>query len=152
MTSTTRKTTSKALAAPKPAAGVKQPEDHKPKAEDKPKPVVKTVEGGREVTLHGVTVTVLDSALGDFETIADLDLIEEVARTASESGGAENIDEDLARAAMSRVAPLMRRLFGIVGSQAVMRALRRESETGAVTLESAVAFIYETLGALNPNS
>jgi hypothetical protein len=53
---------------------------------------------------------------------------------------------------MSRVAPLMRRLFGIVGSQAVMRALRRESETGAVTLESAVAFIYETLGALNPNS
>lgn len=141
--------------------------DHKPKAKKSKKPKVKTVEVkpavvekdeetgeettvsppeyGRQVTLHGVTVTVPDRALGDFQTTDDLSVIGE----AQEAG--EHVDDELLTAALSRISPLLRRLVGFSGSQEVLSALRRENN-GELNFGHAGTYITELIEALSPNS
>lgn len=123
MTGTTSKTTTR-----KPA-GAKQPQDRQPKAPAKP--AVKSVDGGHEVTYRGVTITIADGALDDFE------LLEDVA--AADSGDA------------MRLPSLLRRLAGDDGFRAVMDGLRNP-DTGKVSIESASEFVDAVFGALNPNS
>jgi hypothetical protein len=150
-------------------AAVKRPEtsDHKPKAKKQPKAKVKTVYEtdktgknvldeaghkvpiGREVTLHGVTVTVLDTALGDFEIVDGLSLMQEAFEEAQAKG--DDADEGLMEAAADRVSPLLRRLVGYTGSSAVIRALRREAD-GKLDFEHVVGFIGDLMVALSPNS
>lgn len=145
-----------------------KPQDRKPKAKKvKPKAKVKTVEVkpavvekdeetgedrvvkpaayGRQVTLHGVTVIVPDSALGDFQTTDDLSLIGE----AQDQG--EDVDPDLLAQALSRVSPLLRRLVGVRSSQEVLTALRREND-GELHFGHAFEFCAELIDTLSPNS
>ena len=159
--------THEAAPVEKPRKAARRPatSDHKPKAAKKPK--VKTVEVkpavveideetgesktvtpaeyGRQVTLHGVTVTVPDRALGDFQTTDDLSLIGE----AQEMG--EQVSDDLMAQAMSRISPLLRRLVGFNGSQEVLSALRREN-AGDLHFGHAFGFISELIDTLSPNS
>lgn len=137
-------------------AGAKQPTDRKPPAKRKPKPKVKTITaqgpdgeeiGGREVTLHGVTVTVLDSALGDFETVDDLSLLGEAYEAVREAPTPEEADQRLLQEASGRLPGLLRRLVGLDGSKAAMRALRRENN-GTLSFEHAMEFISDLVGAL----
>lgn len=137
-------------------AGAKRPADRKPPAKRKPKPKVKAITvqgpdgkdiGGREVTLHGVTVTVLDSALGDFETVDDLSLLGEAYDAVQEAPTPEDADQQLLTEASSRLPGLLRRLVGLDGSKAVMRALRREHD-GELTFEHAMEFVGDLVGAL----
>lgn len=141
--------------------------DHKPKAKKSKKPKVKTVEVkpavvekdeetgesktvspaeyGRQVTLHGVTVTVSDKALGDFQTTDDLTILGE----AQDMG--EQVDSDLMAQALSRIGPLLRRLVGFASSQEVLSALRREN-AGELHFGHAFGFISELIDTLSPNS
>jgi hypothetical protein len=137
-------------------ATAKRPTDRKPPAKRKPKPKVKVITvtgpdgqeiGGREVTLHGVTVTVLDSALGDFETVDDLSLIGEAYEAVNEAPTPEEADQRLLQEASGRLPGLLRRLVGLDGSKAAMRALRREHD-GELTFEHAMEFISDLMGAL----
>lgn len=122
---TTRKAPAKASAVPE---GVKQPEDHRPKA-DVENPKVERVEGGRTVTHKGITVTVPDEALDDFELLDDLREMEQTGNVA--------------------VLPsLLRRLAGQDGYKAVMAGLRNP-ETGRVSAGEGAEFvqaIFEALG------
>lgn len=102
-----------------------KPQDHKT-----PKPSVAQVDGGRSVTLRGVTVTVPDDALNDFEFLDDL-------RALDVDGNA------------SRLPSILRRLVGDDYRQ-VMDALR--GENGRVTIESGADFIKELLEAISPES
>lgn len=134
-------------AARRPAAA-KVPQDRKaPDAVSKPK--VKKIKGGHEVTLHGATVTVLDSALGDFETADDLALLQEAFEAARE--GVDAAAEDLAREASGRVPGLMRRLIGPEGTRSVYRVLRKEND-GALDFDAVVGFLGDLMAALSPNS
>lgn len=108
-------------------AAPKKPQDHKPKAEDVK---VEKVEGGRKVTLHGVTVTVTDDALDDFELLDDLRAVD--------------VDKNA-----SRLPALLRRLVGDDFS-AVMDSLRAQ-HSGRVPIEAGGQFIRDLFGALNPN-
>lgn len=137
-------------------AGAKQPSDRKPPAKRKPKPKVKNITvqgpdgkevGGREVTLHGVTVTVLDSALGDFETVDDLSLLGEAYEAVQEAPSPDKADQELLAEASGRLPGLLRRLVGLDGSKAAMRALRREHD-GELTFEHAMEFVGDLVGAL----
>lgn len=137
-------------------ASARKPQDRKPPAKRKPKPKVKIITvqneageeiGGREVTLHGVTVTVLDTALGDFQTVDDLSLIGEAYDAVNEAPTPEEADQQLLQEASSRLPGLLRRLVGLEGSKAVMRALRREHD-GELTFEHAIEFISDLMGAL----
>jgi len=146
MTATTAK-----KAAPTP----KRPAAKKPAAQTDvvQKPPVKKVKGGREVTLHGVTVTVLDDALGDFETTDDLSLLTE-AFTAIQGREVDDLtadEEELAKEAQARVPGLIRRLVGLSASKEVYRAIRRENE-GSLDLGDVVGFINDLFEALSPNS
>ena len=119
---------------------IKQPQDHLPKVE---KPKVESVEvevgegdGARTVpakrtTIQGITVTVTDEALDDFELLDDLHAID--------------VDKNA-----SRFPSLLRRLIGD-DYKAVMDGLR-DKATGRVKVMSGTKFIRELLGALNPNS
>lgn len=102
------------------------PEDHKPV-----KLPVKTIDGGREVTLRGVTVTVYDEVLDDFELLDDLRAVD--------------VDKNA-----SRLPALLRRLLGDDWSKA-MDALR-DKGTGRVSIADGTAFINELMGALSPES
>lgn len=152
-----------------PIPSVKRPEtsDHKPKAKKKPKAKVKVVHQkdekgkdvldenghpvpiGREITLHGVTVTVLDTALGDFETADDLSLMGEAAEEFNARG--EDSDSALMEAASGRISPLLRRLVGYQGAREVLRTLRHENG-GRVEFEHVTVFIGDLITALSPNS
>lgn len=161
MTTTTDENQTPASAPERPSraaipATAKRPTDRKSPAKRKPKPKVKVITvtdpdgqeiGGREVTLHGVTVTVLDSALGDFETVDDLSLIGEAYEAVNEAPTPEDADERLLLEASGRLPGLLRRLVGLDGSKAAMRALRREHD-GELTFEHAMEFISDLMGAL----
>lgn len=115
------------MTSTKPTAPRKAPADHLPKVE---KPDVEKVDGGRNVTLSGVTVHVPDVALDDFELLDDLRAVD-VERNAS------------------RFPALLRRLVGD-DYPAVMDALR-DTTTGRVPIEAGAGFIKDLFGALNPN-
>ncbi|WP_157509586.1 hypothetical protein [Leifsonia sp. Root4] len=105
----------------------RQPQDHK-----KPKPSVETIEGGKKVTISGITVTVLDEALDDFELLEDLAALQ---------------SDPKKRGSL----PLMlRRLVGDDGRQAVLDGLR--GTNGRVPVKAGLEFIEELFGVLNPNS
>lgn len=114
-------------------AAPKKPQDHKPKVEK----IDVTLGDGddartvpaRRVTIRGVTVTVADEALDDFELLDDLAQLEEKKAT--------------------RLPSVARRLFGD-GYRDVLDALR--GTNGRVTIEDATGFIRDVFGALNPNS
>lgn len=137
-------------------ASARKPQDRKPPAKRKTKAKVKIITvqnetgeeiGGREVTLHGVTVTVLDSALGDFQTVDDLSLLGEAYEAVNEAPTPEEADQQLLQEASSRLPGLLRRLVGIDGSKAAMRALRREND-GELTFAHAMVFITDLMEAL----
>lgn len=96
------------------------PEDHKPKVIRK--------DGVATMTIRGITVSVADSALDDFE------LMEELSRIDDGQG--------------HRFGAVARRLFGD-GYKQVMDGLRDES--GRVPVEPAIVFIRDVMSALNPN-
>lgn len=137
-------------------AGAKRPSDRKPPAKPKAKAKVKVITvqgpdgeeiGGREVTMHGVTVTVLDTALGDFETVDDLSLLGEAYEAVQEAPSPEEADQELLTEASGRLPGLLRRLVGLDGSKRVMRALRRE-HGGELTFEHAMEYVGDLMGAL----
>lgn len=102
-------------------AGAKRPEDRKaPKADT----------GDVTVTIRGVTVTISEEALDDFELMDDLDRLEQ--------------EEDA-----SRLPSILRRL---VGDQykTVMDALR--GPNGRVGIEAGADFVGEVLEAVAPKS
>ncbi|HXH34326.1 MAG TPA: hypothetical protein VNJ54_07935 [Plantibacter sp.] len=105
--------------------GAPKPQDHQGK-----KPVVREVEGGKEVTLGDITVTVRDAALDDFELLDDLHELD-----VNKKG--------------SRLPSLMKRLVGD-DYQPILEKLR-DKHTGRVRVEHASEFIRDLLGALNPN-
>jgi len=106
---------------------IKKPQDHLTKVE---KPKVEKVDGGKKVTLSGVTVMVLDEALDDFELLDDLRAVD--------------VDKNA-----SRLPALLRRLVGD-DYTLIMDALRSK-ETGRVPIHSGTEFIRDLMGALNPN-
>jgi len=117
---------------------VATPQDHKVKVEkievdlpdgvdDDGKPKTRKAPALRTV-VRGITVTVPEEALDDFE------LADEMARIDDGQG--------------HRFAPVARRLFGD-DYKRIMDELR--GENGRVGLEAAITFINETLVALNPN-
>lgn len=112
--------------------GVKQPEDHKPKAEPAEKPTVEVVDGGRTVTHKGVTVLVPDEALDDFELLADLREMQETMDA-------------------SVLPSLLKRLVGVDGYRAVMNALRNP-DTGRVAAGDGAEYVQAIFEALAPNS
>lgn len=112
---------------PRKPAAAKATADHLPKTE---KPKVEKVDGGRRVTLRGISATVLDVALDDFELLDDL----------------RAIDDGEAY----RFPALLRRLVG-ADYDAVLEGLRDQT-TGRVSSGDGIAWAREMLGALNPNS
>ena len=155
---------------PVPPAARRRPKtsDHQSKKKSKPKLKVRTltreetetdddgnetkrsVPYGREVTIRTVKVTVLDTALGDFQTTDDLSLLGEAAEELEARG--EKADVELLTEATARVSPLLRRLVGVAGSREVLSMLRRESDEGVVGFEDVVSFMGELIQALSPNS
>lgn len=122
----------------------KKPQDHLSKVE---KPTVESVEvdlpdgvdddgnpktrsaSARRVVIDGVTVTVLNEALDDFELLDDL--------------------SELENRKASKLPSVARRLFGD-DYKSVLDALR--GPYGRVSIETATKFIRSVFGALNPNS
>lgn len=104
----------------------KKPQDRQPK-----KPTVKAVDGGKQVTISGVTVTVSDDAVNDFELLDDLRAID--------------VDKNAAR-----LPGVLRRLVGDQ-YQAVMDGIR-DKTTGRVTIEAGSEFLKDLFEVLNPNS
>lgn len=108
----------------------KQPQDHQSKAE---KPKVEIVEGGRKVTISGITVVVPDDALDDFELVEELSHVQ--------FGKTED---------RGRLPLILRRLVGDAGYKEVMDGLR--AKNGRVPVQVGFEFIQQLFGALNPNS
>lgn len=111
---------------------MKEPQDHKPKVE---KVEVTLGEGdnertvpARRVKIDGITVTVPDEALDDFELLEDLGQLEQ--RNAA------------------RLPSVAKRLFGDEYG-AILDALREP--TGRIPIQKATQFIRDVFGALNPN-
>lgn len=104
--------------------GVKQPTDHKPKA-DKPKE-----EEPRIVEVRGVDYTVEPEALNDFELLDDLNEVDQ--------------------GSVVRMPSLLRRLLGPVQAKAAMETLRNP-DTNRITIEAGRDFLDELMEALNPN-
>ncbi|AQX79651.1 hypothetical protein BWO91_06305 [Plantibacter flavus] len=103
----------------------KAPQDHKPK-----KPAVKIVEGGREVAIRGVKLTILDESLNDYELL-----------------------EDAASGEISRIAQVLNRLLGEEQTKLIKEALR-DPKTGRVPAQgegSIAEFLSEMFEAINPN-
>lgn len=108
----------------------KKPQDHLPKTE---KPKVEVVDGGRKVTLKGVTITVPDEAIDDFELVEELSRVQFGSK--SDKGWMPSI---------------LRRLVGDDGYKTVMDGLR--AENGRVPVQAGFEYIQELFKALNPNS
>jgi len=109
-------------------AGAKKPADHQPKAE---KPTVKKVDGAREFTHKGFTVTVPDNAFDDFELLDDLRAVQ--------------VDQEA-----QRFPGLLRRLVGEDGYRTVMNGLR-DADTGRVSIDSGVEYVGALFEAIAPN-
>ncbi len=120
-------------------AAPKKPQDHLPKVE---KPKVEKVQvileegdkkrtvDGQRTTIRGITVTVLDESLDDFELLDDLRAVD--------------VDHNA-----SRLPALLRRLVGD-DYRTVMDGLR-DKTSGRVTIEAGSTFIRSVMEALNPN-
>lgn len=116
----------------------KKPQDHKPKVEkvtidlpdgvdDDGKPKTRQA-SARRTTIDGITVTVTDESLDDFELLDDLLQMEK-----------QNI---------ARLPSIAQRLFGD-DYPTVMDGLR--DKNGRVSIERASSFIRDVFGVLNPN-
>jgi hypothetical protein len=90
------------------------------------------VDGGRQVTLRGITVTVLDEAIDDFELLEDLARIQ---------------NDEKQRGLLPNV---LHRLLGDAGFRAVMDRLR--GTNGRVPVKAGISFVEELFKALSPNS
>lgn len=101
----------------------KQPQDHLPK-----KPTVEDVDGGKRVTLHGVTVTVPTEAIDDWELLEELDALD--------------------RGKGQKLPSVLRRLVGDDYSM-VIDSLR--GKNGRVSIARGTEFVTDLLGSLNPN-
>lgn len=102
----------------------KKPQDHKAKS------VAKDVDGGKQVTVRGVTVVVSADAANDYELLELLS-----------SGEGGSLPEAL------------RRLFGVEQLGVIKEAIRNP-ETGIVAIQgegSLAEFMTEVFGAINPN-
>lgn len=122
---------------------VKQPEDHKPKV-DKPKVEkvdVEVIEGegddqkkrlvpARRVTVQGLSVTVTDEAVDDFEFLDDLRALNDTNDP-------------------SRMPSMLRRMVGD-DYRRVMESLR-DPKTGRVSIEAGSTFVLALIEALNPS-
>ncbi|HEY9467880.1 MAG TPA: hypothetical protein VIR54_32525 [Vicinamibacterales bacterium] len=107
----------------------KKPQDHLEKVV---KPKIEPVDGGRKVTLDGVTVTVMDDALDDFELLDDLG----------------ELQRDKKQAA--RLPRILRQLVGDDSYHVVMDGLR--GTNGRVSVTAASEWIKKLFEAINPNS
>lgn len=107
----------------------KKPQDHLEKVV---KPKIELVDGGRKVTLDGVTVTVMDDALDDFELLDDLG----------------ELQRDKKQAA--RLPRILRQLVGDDSYHEVMDGLR--GDNGRVSVTKASEWIKKLFEAINPNS
>lgn len=108
------------MTAPK---GAKQPEDHKPKADE---PKTKS----RVVTVQGHEFEVAAEALDDFELLDDL------AQLDSEGG-------------IARMPSILRRLLGSQAKTALDQL--RDPSTGRVSIDAGTSFVNELMETLNPN-
>lgn len=109
----------------------KAPADHKPKGE-KPK-VVRTAEGA-QVTLRGITVTILNEAFDDWELLEALG----------------ELDKD--KPASVAVLPGLLKRALAPGDNARVLDLLRDKTTGRVPLVAGVEFVLELFRAVNPNA
>lgn len=109
----------------------KAPTDHKPKGAGKPK-FVRT-DLGAQVTLRGITVTILQEAFDDWELLQALG----------------EIDKDNPRS-VSVLPGLLKRSLSPDDLLKVMNLLR-DPRTGRVGLVNGVEFVLELFGAVNPN-
>lgn len=103
---------------------VARPQDHQA-----PKPKVEKFDWGKKVTLHGLTVSVANEALDDFELLDDL-------------GRAEDGNS-------GRVPSMLRRLLGDDAPK-VLEHFR--GKNGRVPVSPVVEFIQDLFEAINPNS
>ncbi len=107
-------------------AAPKQPQDHK----NKSTATVKDVDGGREVTIDGFTVTILDAALSDYEVF-----------------------ENLAFAQKGDPAALPMAFRGLFGDELPrVKDHLRDPSTGRTPVETMMQFANELFEVLNPNS
>ena len=141
-TTTTRKTTTRKAVTrpasvteanlPPEAGGRPEPQDHRPKTEKAPKPVVKLVEDGKEITHLGFTVTVDDDALNDFELLGDMRRMDDTKDP-------------------SFFPQMLRRLLGEDGFRTAMDGLRNP-DTGRVSATEGVQYVQDVFEAIAPNS
>lgn len=125
---------------PKIPEGAKAPQDHQDKAGPKYEEVEVTLNEGtdderkvpaRRVTVDGVTVTVPEEALDDFEVL--------------------DASSRLQQQDPSALTALLRLLVGNDWSR-IMQELKASASTGRVNVETGAKFVNDLLGALNPNS
>src|SRR5690606_32276659 len=128
---------SKEVTVPK---GAKKPADRKPKAEKSA-----VVDGRRDVTVRGIALSIPENAFDDFETLDDIDAIEEASRLG------DAMDEANAGDATLRFVRLLRRLLSPEDVRRVHKALR-DPETGRYPIETGATFVGELLAAAIPNS
>ena len=103
--------------------GAKIPQDHKAKATPAPETV--------SATVRGVEWTVPADALDDFELLDDLNALDQ-------------------KNDVTRMPSVLRRLLGDQWREAM--ELLRDKDSGRVSVESGAEFVFELMGALNPNS
>lgn len=136
-------TAPKKPAARRPATA-KKPADHQAPAA---KVSGKKSDDEREITLHGVTVTLNVAALRSPRTAGDLMLMQEVSDQAE--GG--DVEDELAEAATIRTFRLLRNLFGLSGTDRIHTALEREHGAD-YGIQHLGEFLGEALQAANPES
>jgi len=103
--------------------GVKVPQDHKAKATPAPETV--------SAEVRGKTWTVPSDALDDFELLDDLNALDQ-------------------KNDVTRMPSVLRRLLGDQWRDAM--EILRDEDTGRVSVEAGAEFVFELMGALNPNS
>ena len=116
--------------------GVAQPQDHKPKAADAPKPKVVRSEEGFAVSHRGIDVVIDNDALNDFELLRDLGKLQDPSVPAPQK--------------LAAVPAVFGRLLGSQ-EQHVLDGLR-DKQSGRVRLEVASSWLFEVFKALNPES
>jgi hypothetical protein len=116
-------------------AKAKKPADRKPKAEKVEKPVVEVVDGGKEIAHRGITVTVPDDAMDDFELVRALVKSDDVSLPDGER--------------MAASLEIFDRLF-LEDATRILDALR--GPNGRVKVTAAIAFVNDIIAALDPNS
>lgn len=113
----------------KPAA--KKPQDHQPK-----KPTVKEVDGGKQVTVEGVTATILTVAMQDWTTGQKLARLRK--------GGLKFEDSVIL------AGELFDRIFGDEQSERIIAELA--DENGYTEMPKVMQFFNAAIGAAFPNS